>query len=720
MKALLSRVLKPSPLVLSLAVTGLILLLYLLRVPFLDFVEMRTYDLRFLYRGALPTQGKVALAVVDEKSLAELGRWQSWPRSRMAKLVDALDAAGVSVIGFDVGFFEPETAEARKNDDALLAQSIARAKAKVVMGYYFQMDKQGRETTGTPEQEAAALGSSLYQMVKRKGPMEGKPPVLPGGLPTFNLPILNAAATATGYFNTLPDEDGTIRSVPLVLERGGDYVAPLSLRVLSLYADMPLILNLEPHGVDSVQIGGVRVPTDDAGRLLINYRGGVKTFPHYSVCDILAGRLPVGALSGKMVIIGATAAGTYDIRITPVSQVFPGIEVHANIIDNLLAGDYLGRLNWGVLWDLLAILALGLAVGLLVPRLGALMGAGGAAALLAGYLAGGQMLFNHARVVISLVYPILNLVICYTTVTVYHYMVEEREKKKVAGAFAYYLSPAVINEMLKSPEKLRLGGDKKDLTVLFSDIRGFTSFSEHMAPEALVAFLNDYLTRMTDVVFNYDGLLDKYIGDAIMAVFGAPLPQPDHAARACGCALDMIDVLAADQEKWRSLGPASVNIGIGVNTGPMVVGNLGSARRFDYTVVGDAVNLGSRLEGTNKIYGTHIIISESTYALVKDQFLCRELDLVRVKGKTQPISLYELVSRAPGSPEEVAFIQLFHEAARHYRAQEWDSAEALFSKAAGMRPNDRPTLLYLERIGALRACPPDAAAWDGCFTMTSK
>jgi adenylate cyclase len=274
--------------------------------------------------------------------------------------------------------------------------------------------------------------------------------------------------------------------------------------------------------------------------------------------------------------------------------------------------------------------------------------------------------------------------------------------------------------MLKDPEKLKLGGEKKDLTVLFSDIRGFTSISEHMTPERLVKFLNEYLTKMTDMVFKYDGLLDKYMGDAIMAIWGAPLDQSDHPLRACYTALEMVEELHLLQHKWATEGMPRLNIGIGINAGPMVVGNMGSERRFDYTVMGDSVNLGSRLEGLNKLYGTNIIISEMTYERVREEILGRELDLVRVKGKDQPVKIYELLSRrAKTLPEQKALAEEFQAALGEYRNRNWETARKIFQSILERYPEDGPGRLYVERCQTLEKTPPPED-WDGVYTMTTK
>ena len=494
----------------------------------------------------------------------------------------------------------------------------------------------------------------------------------------------------------------------------------MSIAVLLQYLDMPAIkLVLNEAGVESIQIEDVQIPVDESGRLLINYLGPAKTFPHYSIADIIHGRLSPDLFRDKIVIVGATATGIYDLRVTPHSNVYPGVEIHANIIDNILRQNFLQHSAWTTFLDVCSIIILGLVVGLVVPRVRAMIGVVFILIMMGAFVVVNTSAFIHYRLWMNMVYPVLTMATIYLMITVYRYVTEEREKKKVRGAFQYYLTASVMEEILKDPSKLKLGGDKKDLTVMFSDIRGFTSISEKLTPQELVHLLNEYLTAMTDIVFKYNGLLDKYIGDAIMAVWGDPVDQPDHALRGCNTALDMMKKLSALQEKWQREGWPLVDIGIGVNSGDMVVGNMGSDMRFDYTVMGDNVNLSSRLEGINKEYGTHIVLSEYTYERVKEAMFCRELDSVRVKGKKLPVKIYELICNKTDAAPHESYVRFFEEGLAKYKEAKWDEAIALFRKVLELRPDDPPSLLYIDRCEALKDHPPEGV-WDGVFTMTRK
>jgi adenylate cyclase len=718
-------------------------------VRFLRFMELKALDLRMVSRGNLPSSGEVVIATIDEKSLSELGRWP-WPRTHIASLVDKLKKYKAKAVGFDIVFSEPDENSSIKtitelsNDvrksgiqdkrvqkllsqkrmaadtDAILARSIARAK-NVTLGYFFHLTAKDLAHISQKEIDAAAekISNSRYQMIRETAKPD-EYTLIHAYSATANLERLSEVAENAGYFNAFPDTDGTLRWSPLMIKFQDNYYAPLSISLLMQYLDWPMLtLNLTDFGVEGIRLGDLDIPTDEAGRMLINYLGPAKTFPHYSISDIIKGRLPSETFQDKIVIVGATATGIYDLRVTPFSTVYPGVEIHATVIDNILNGNFLQRSALTSFIDICSLVLFGLLIGIVIPRVKAVMGMLLSLFIVAFFVVANSFIFAYFNVWLNLIYPVLTMIVIYLGITIYRYITEEREKKKIKGAFQYYLTASVINEMLKDPTKLKLGGDKKDLSVLFSDIRGFTSISEKMSPEELVHLLNEYLTAMTNVVFKYDGLLDKYMGDAIMAVYGAPLDQPDHALRACRTAIGMMEELKILQKKWAEEEKPVLNIGVGVNTGDMVVGNMGSEMRFDYTVMGDSVNLGSRLEGINKEYGTNIVISEYTYEAVKDILFCRELDAVRVKGKKLPVRIYELIGEKKDGEKWGGAVNLFEEGLAKYKQGLWDDAIEHFRKVLEIRPFDAPSHLYIERCQTLKETPPEGP-WDGVFTMTKK
>ena len=718
MKISIKNIMTLSPLKISIVLVILALVVFFMDPHFLRFMELKALDLRMVSRGQLPTTGQVIIATVDEKSLSEIGRWP-WSRSMTAKLVDSLKEYGAKAVGFDIVFAEPEQSTG-PSADAILAKSVKSAK-NVSLGYFFHTSMKDVEflTEEYINASGSLIGGSMYSMVREKG-HEGDYNLITAYAPVPSIKAIAESGENCGYFNAFPDPDGVIRWSPLVIKFQDNFYYSLPIALLMQYLDYPMIvLNLAEFGVDGVMLGDLRIPTDEIGRLLINYLGPAKTFPHYSISDIIAGRLSPELIKGKIVIVGATATGIYDLRVTPFSPVYPGVELHATVVENILQGNFLEQSAWTTFIDICGIIFFGMIIGIAIPRLKALQGILLVMVLLGGFVAGNTLIFAKYNTWLNMVYPVLTMMTIYLVITVYRYFTEEREKKKIRGAFQYYLTASVINELLKDPTKLKLGGDKKDLTVMFSDIRGFTTISEKLTPEELVHLLNEYLTAMTDIVFKYEGLLDKYIGDAIMAVFGAPVDQPDHAMRSCRTALEMMATLKGLQQKWAAEGRPFVDIGVGINSGDMVVGNMGSNMRFDYTVMGDNVNLSSRLEGINKEYGTHIVISEFTYEVVKEEVFCRELDAVRVKGKKLPVKIYELICERKDAAEHEEYIGRFHAGLAHYKAARWDEGIAAFKSVLEIRPDDPPAKLYIQRCQDLKENPPEGE-WDGVFTMTRK
>ena len=538
--------------------------------------------------------------------------------------------------------------------------------------------------------------------------------------PQANLSLLAGATDASGYFNMIPDKDGVVRSMPLAIQCGKDIYSPLSIQsVWNYLGKPPLVVQVASYGIEGIRMGNLVIPTDENGHMLINYLGPEKTFPEYSITDILQGKVPKGTFKDKIVLVGATAIGLYDMRNTPFAAVYPGLEVHATVIDNILEKAFIHKPKWTRIFDAMAIVLFALIMGILIPRLSAIKGVVLTSGLFVLYIFVTQWLFTHALLWVNMVYPLLGLVLIYTSLTIYRYLTEERERKKIRGAFSHYVSSSVVNEVLKNPDKLKLGGDMKELTVLFSDIRGFTTISEGLSPEEVHRLINEYLTAMTNIVFKHGGTLDKYMGDALMAIYGAPVDQPDHARKACDTALEMMEGLKELNARWAEAGKPVLDIGIGINTGMMMVGNMGSEQRFEYTVLGDAVNLGSRLEGANKSYMTHILISEFTYGKVKDEFLCMEMDSVRVKGKTRTVRIYQIVGRKDASASQAETVRYFHQGLQFYKEQQWDKAMDAFKTASTMDKGLYAARLYMERIASLKSNPPPPD-WDGTSTMKEK
>jgi adenylate cyclase len=605
--------------------------LHSMNFKFFEVLEAKTLDLQFAIRGPIKPGPETVIAAIDEKSIKNLGRFP-WPRSTWGRVVDRLTEEGAKVIVFDVFFTEPE---AVASDD--LFQRAIMQSGRVVLPMVFDFAESGYKESGFTDQKVEFLFPAAFMALKNTD-MPSSVPQAKMVLPT--LLRFSTYAKTLAHINMNPDVDGTLRWEMLAVDYQGDYYAPIGLQAARLYRDVPMEkMALDLSG--QVQVGDTVIPTDVFGRMLINYRGPNKTFPMYPISDLLDRTLPAGTFKDKIVMIGATAIGIYDLRVTPYSTNMAGIEKHASVVDNILKGDFLRRAPDV---DIPLILVFTLLLGILIPRLGARAGAAVFIALFAGYSGFVYYLFIAKGVWFSWAYPASALFFGYTSQTAYRFFTEERRARDIRKMFSSYVSKRIVDVLIRDPSKAKLGGDRKEISVLFSDIRGFTSFSEKHRPEEVVMQLNEYLGAMTNIVFEYDGTLDKFVGDAVMAFWGAPLDQVDHAERACKCGLAMIGKLQELQKKWESEGKYVIDIGVGINTGDMIVGNMGAeGKKMDFTVIGDNVNLGARLESLTRKYNNHIIISEYTYSRVKDIVMVNELGSVTVKGKEQPVVIFDLV-----------------------------------------------------------------------------
>ena len=663
--------------------------------------------MRLLAHPTTAGPAHVAIAAIDEKSLAALGRWP-WSRATMGKLVERLDQAGARVIVFDVFFSETENRqildrlarlEAEQGyttatspyqpikkslaGDTSFSRAIKRS-GKVVLPMVFLMsqDEARHQSPGAARRGFNSIQNHAIALIKDRG--DGSlafPMAMPYGV-VVNLPELSASARHIGHINAIPDNDGSVRWAALVMRYNGLYFPSADVQAARLFLNAPhLTLHTSAYGITGLSLGDRYIATDENGRALIHYQGPAKTFPTYSIADILAGKIDAGLLQGKIILIGATALGLGDTHVTPYSSAYPGVEIRANAIQNIIDDDFILRPGWMLVMDIAVMLGLGLGLVLLLPRMGVRNSAVVVLGLAIFYIGLAVVEFRTQQIWMNLVYPSLLMLLLFMASTIIKYFTAENEKRQIKNAFKQYVPAAVVDQIMGNIDNLSLGGEKRELSVLFSDIRGFTTLSETLAPEDVVKMLNTYLTRMTETVFRYDGLLDKYIGDAIMAIYGAPLVHPGHAKLACYTALDMMKELHALKEQWRGQGYTGMDIGIGISTGPMIVGNMGSTNRFDYTVIGDAVNLGSRIEGLNKIYGTHILISETTYKMVKDEFpYTREIDVAPIRGRLEMARIYELI--LPDLYPHMDWLTEFHHAYGLFRANLHTQARKVFQELA--------------------------------------
>jgi adenylate cyclase len=757
--------------------------------PIFEFVnrlELNALDTRFRYRPASYSNPdpRIVIVDIDQRAQEVLGRWP-FPRVEFAKMLDALHADGASVVGFDVAFSKPDQASApilelqrhlgeqagatgadprlaaelgrlRKeyDNDGELARAIQRF-GPVVLGNFFlysQADLEGISPQ-TLDDYANLLAYFPFPEVRALDRRNAKQDraVLIGDFAPYNLvprgaeaniPVLTDALrgdyAATGFFNVEPDPDGVVRHALTVLPYGRsanlddwDFYASLDVQVVRLFlhaSPEQMVLEYGPVGIAAIDFGpSLRIVPDPIGRLMINYQGPVRTYHYVSLADVVGHTFPPGTFRGKVVLVGASATGIGDLRSTPYGGLdYPGVEIHANVIDNILHKNFLQRGPRQVLWDLILIFLCGLPLGLwlaVVKPRWLLLGL-----LLIVPLTGGVYYAFLRGWWLNFTIPTLTLVSNVGMVALYRALVEEREKRRVRGAFQQFLSPEVIRRLLQNPHLVE--PRKTEITVMFSDIRGFTTISEKLDAQELALLLNQYLTSMTRIVFAHGGTLDKYIGDAVMAFWGAPFEEPGHANNACRAAMHMLDQLADLQAQWKIEGKPHIEIGVGLNTGIASVGNMGSRLRYGYTAMGDTVNLASRLEGLNKEYGTRLLVAESTYrAAGKDSdLLFRELDLIRVKGKLQPVTIYELVgsrkrllngSGNGSSADWPARLELFAEGRAFYGQRRWTEAAAIFEQLLVRWPDDAPARMFLTRCKDYLVEGPEVG-WDGVYVMTHK
>jgi len=722
--------------------------IYTLDLAFINLLELKAYDLKLTARGTRQISGNVVIVAVDEKSLKAEGRWP-WPRTLMAQLVDRLSTAGVAVIGFDIFFPEKDAyvpfaavKEALKkkdiskldreglgqwleevsDSDAHFAKAIENSD-RTVLGFFVYPTKESAVANDAEKLNPSSLQLlefsqfSVVQQSPSKEPIDIRQIYAVG----MSLPKLMDAANSGGFVTFVPEKDSVIRRVPTVMEHGDYLFPPLSLQMLQQATQLPLAVRFAPRRIESVMLGDTVIPTSESGDLLINYYGPARTFTHYSATDVLSGKLGAAELQNKIVLIGGTAAGTYDIHTSPYGPLYPGVEVHANLIESVMQADFLIRPDWLVILDLLVILVSGLILGLMGRFLPAYSMALFLVVGISGYLYADWQLFTEKGIWVHTVYPVFSQAFVYSGITLYRFIFEEREKRFIKGAFSQYLAPAVVEQLTKNPEMLKLGGERKELTAFFSDLAGFSAISESLSPDQLVELLNDYLTEMTDILLHHKGTVDKFEGDAIISFFGAPVNDDHHALNSCLAALDMQKRLKELRAGWKKEGKHELFMRIGLNTGIMVVGNMGSKSRMDYTMMGDSVNLAARLEGVNKQYMTFTMISEFTYEQAKDHIEIRELDSIRVVGKKQPVKIYELLGRTGEMDDAIReILPKFQEGLEHYKNKQWEDSINCFEHILeGSHDIDGPSLVYFERCLTFQNYPPDDD-WDGVFSLRVK
>jgi adenylate cyclase len=715
-----------------------------LQAPFIDRLEHIAYDTRLVFMMPGGVDPNIVIVDVDEKSLQAEGRWP-WGRDKLARMLEAMfDDYGAGLAGFDVVFAEPDDSSGLKmlralaeselrdvtqfqdvlsklapslDNDQLFADALARY--PIVLGYYFSQEA-AENALVSGALPAPSVSSDVF--ARRS-------------IPFFkatgygaNIGSLQAAATNAGHFTPVVDDDGVVRRVPMLYQYNGEYYASLSLTMARLALNAKgLVPGFPPdsqpggvyQGMEWIDVGDRRIPIDENTSVLVPYRGPQGSFPYVSATDLLNGRVPKEILRNKIVLVGTSAPGLLDLRSTPVQKSYAGVEVHANIIAGILRGTLLEDPAYTLGAELVGLALFGLTLALALPIVSPLIGTVLTVASLAIFTAANLWFWASGNLVIALAPGLLMMLALYLLNMSYGFFVESRGKRQLAGLFGQYIPPELVDEMSVNPTQYSMDAASQDMSVLFTDVRGFTTISEGLDPKELSELMSEFLTPMTEIIHRHRGTIDKYMGDAVMCFWGAPVKDPEHARHALEAAIEMAATVRGLEPLFAENGWPPIRVGIGINSGIMSVGDMGSRFRRAYTVLGDAVNLGSRLEGQTKNYGVDLIVNETTREAVPD-FVFRELDRIQVKGKDVPVTIFEPVgSQDSVGSDELDELKLYRQALKQYRAQAWDSAEMQFVNLRSAHPDRYLYEMYIDRIGAYRADPP-GETWDGVFIHTSK
>jgi adenylate cyclase len=691
------------------------------------YLELRTMDLRMAARPQHPPSNKVLIVAIDDKSIAAIGQWP-WSRRVMAQLEDSLARYRAGAVGYDIIFSERDAGDVEReqiaarlksegssgqtvrsllgtNNDDQFAAAI-KAQGSTVLAYPFASHMFGSMSAGSEPGFVTALRQPpplAYNLVLRQPGASHDLVRADSYLPPIE--VLNAAARSTAFVDIDADYDGVLRRELTVVRFHDRLCVPLFMAVLSAYEhDASTRITISPVGIESVAIGDTRIPVDEMGRMMVPFRGRAGAFPHVSASDVIDHTVPGDQLAGKIALVGVTGHGLGDKSVTPAGGEFPRVEIHANAIDDVLTGDLVrSSRTTSVVLEREAAMALGIGVTIATSWLTALWAFLAALALAAGYFGIAQYVLVKDALLLNIVSPLLTVAVAYLVLATYRYVTEGLEKRRLRLAFEHYLHPQVIAAVVDNPGGLKLGGERRVLSILFADIVNYTSLSERTDPAALVALLNDYMTKMTDLILESGGVVDKIRGDGIMAFWGAPVAVPNHARASIDVALAML----AELQKLRRQDPrfAEVDIGIGIATGEAIAGNFGGARRFDYSVIGDTVNLASRLESLTRQFKVRLLVNKDTFTAAGGSYIARDIGLVRVKGKTIPVPVVEVVAAA-GDGADPGYYKRFTEAIDLLQRGEAGAAREKFQTMLNDRPDDEVVGMYLEKLNDAGDNPP--------------
>ena len=708
--------------VLSLSLSIFLSAIYIFFPSLPDSLDNRLRDYLFTIRGELPHNQNVVIVDIDETSIKSLGQWP-WSRDKLAKILENLTLANVGIVGLDIVFAEEDRTSPHKilqdlkiykkdvpNYDLEFANIVENS--PVILGYQFDLVKKDNVNAKVPQIPAIFI---------EKDKPQDKSYLIEAYNTILNIPQIQDKAYSSGFFNNIPDDTGIIRSVPLIISYDDTIYPSLALEVIRVINDtQKVVVQYDENGISNIVLDDISIPTDRYGRMLINFRGPERSFKYISAIDIYNNSFDKSEIDGKIVLIGTSAAGLFDLRATPFDSIFPGVEVHANIIDNILMQDFIYKASWLDGANILIIFVLSIIVVMLTTYTTFWANPIIFISFSISYLFLVYNLLFDYGIVLNILFPIATVLIASIMTTLFDYFYNIKKEEAIKAKFASKVSKNVMDDILKNIDKNEFSAKSKEVTIFFSDIRGFTNISEKLDAKELISFLNRYMQPMSEIIIKYQGTIDKFIGDAIMAYWNAPIDIKNHCDLALKASLEQLEVLEKLNVELQKENLPKIDIGIGLNTGTVIVGEMGSSLRSDYTVIGDTINLGSRVESLCKYYDSKLNISNFTKDKLQEKYIFRFLDLVKVKGKNEPVEIWQVLGKGEANESLKEELDLYHKAIEFYKNSDFINALEIFESLENNenKTNKNIYKIYITRCKEFIKTPPKN--FDGVYEHTTK
>ncbi|MCG3696416.1 CHASE2 domain-containing protein [Aliarcobacter butzleri] len=708
--------------VLSLSLSIFLSAIYIFFPSLPDSLDNRLRDYLFTIRGKLPHNQNVVIVDIDETSIKSLGQWP-WSRDKLAKILENLTLANVGIVGLDIVFAEEDRTSPHKilqdlkiykkdvpNYDLEFANVVENS--PVILGYQFDLVKKDNVNAKVPQIPAIFI---------EKDKPQDKSYLIEAYNTILNIPQIQDKAYSSGFFNNIPDDTGIIRSVPLIISYDDTIYPSLALEVIRVINDtQKVVVQYDENGISNIVLDDISIPTDRYGRMLINFRGPERSFKYISAIDIYNNSFDKSEIDGKIVLIGTSAAGLFDLRATPFDSIFPGVEVHANIIDNILMQDFIYKASWLDGANILIIFVLSIIVVMLTTYTTFWANPIIFISFSISYLFLVYNLLFDYGIVLNILFPIATVLIASIMTTLFDYFYNIKKEEAIKAKFASKVSKNVMDDILKNIDKNEFSAKSKEVTIFFSDIRGFTNISEKLDAKELISFLNRYMQPMSEIIIKYQGTIDKFIGDAIMAYWNAPIDIKNHCDLALKASLEQLEVLEKLNVELQKENLPKIDIGIGLNTGTVIVGEMGSSLRSDYTVIGDTINLGSRVESLCKYYDSKLNISNFTKDKLQEKYIFRFLDLVKVKGKNEPVEIWQVLGKGEAKESLKEELDLYHKAIEFYKNSDFINALEIFESLENNenKTNKNIYKIYITRCKEFIKTPPKN--FDGVYEHTTK